>query len=144
MTENEDSISLTITPFTQFHFARTESPLAPAHLAFEVRHSSFQASAHLIASAGCCCVATSTDHTHRRYFKDGDGNLLEIYSHDYIDDSALPADNPLGVLYLREVGFVIDAFDACWDACSVLGMINTRGGRTGRFSILASGTGTSC
>ena len=139
--EAEDSVSIGITPFTTFRFDRSEFAVSPAHLAFEVRHSTFQASADCIVDAGLpLCGDLETDHTRQRYFKDGDGNLLEIYSHDYIDESALPADNPMGVLYLREVGFVVDAFDACWDNLSSLGMMNTKGGRNGRFSILASGT----
>ncbi|GEM_PF-3409103 len=140
--ETADRVAFRITPSKTFRFDRTEETVSPAHLAFEVRHSTFESSSRLIEEAGLAVSEVrETTHTFQRYFKDADGNLLEIYSHDYIDETALPQDNPLGVLYLREVGFVVDDFVDCWEDFRNLGLIETgRGTREGPFCILASGT----
>ncbi len=42
------------------------------------------------------------------YFRDGDGNLLELISHSYVMNGVLPPTGPSKVIYLREVGFPTD------------------------------------
>ncbi|KRF34602.1 hypothetical protein [Paenibacillus sp. Soil787] len=43
------------------------------------------------------------------YFRDGDGNLLEIITHNYVKEGILPSNGPLKILYLREIGFPVDS-----------------------------------
>ena len=42
------------------------------------------------------------------YFRDGDGNLLELISHSYVKEGVLLPSGPCKVIYLREVGFPTD------------------------------------
>ncbi|BFH15981.1 hypothetical protein J6TS7_63460 [Paenibacillus dendritiformis] len=42
------------------------------------------------------------------YFRDGDGNILEIISHDYIEEGIIKPVGKLQILYLREIGFPVD------------------------------------
>ena len=116
LSETDNDIRVAITPHTTFHFTRSEKPVSPAHLAFEVRHATWTESNALLEQAHVAlCGYIATDNTYQRYFKDGDGNLLEIYSHDYVNAKVLSYDNPLGVLYLREVGFVAEDVAGFWD-----------------------------
>ena len=41
------------------------------------------------------------------YFKDGDGNLLEIIAHSYVKEDVLVPHSPLNVLYVREIGLPV-------------------------------------
>jgi hypothetical protein len=41
------------------------------------------------------------------YFKDSDGNILEIISHEYVQEKVLQKNGPLQVMYVREVGFPV-------------------------------------
>lgn len=45
------------------------------------------------------------------YFKDGDGHLLEIIAHSYVQEDVLEPQGELGVLYLREIGFPVNRVD---------------------------------
>lgn len=50
--ETADRVAFRITPSKTFRFDRTEETVSPAHLAFEVRHSTFESSSRLIEGAG--------------------------------------------------------------------------------------------
>lgn len=41
------------------------------------------------------------------YFKDGDGNLLEIIAHSYVKEDVLVPQSPLNILYVREIGLPV-------------------------------------
>ena len=142
LSESEDDIRIAITPHTALHFTRSSVPIKPAHLAFEVRHSTYADTADLLEYTHVAlCGDVETETTHQRYFKDGDGNILEAYSHDYVNESVIVPENALGVMYLREAGLVVDDLAGCWDwLAETFGTTNTRGDRNGKFSIVAAGT----
>ena len=142
LSESEDDIRIAITPHSTFPFTRSNAPIRPAHLAFEVRHSTFADTRDLIERAHVPLDGDiETDSTHQRYFKDGDGNLLEVYSHDYVNEDVIQPTNPMGVLYLREVGFVVEDLTGFYDWLKeVFGVVHTKGDREGDFSIVAVGT----
>ena len=142
LSETEDDVRIAITPHTTFHFTRSTEPVRPAHLAFEVRHSTFGETHSLIQHAHVPLDGDiESESTHQRYFKDGDGNLLEVYSHDYVDESVIEPANPMGVLYLREAGFVVEDLEGFYDfLVDVFGVVHRKGDREGEFSIVAVGT----
>lgn len=142
LSETEDEVAIAITPHTVFRFTRSHEPVKPAHLAFEVRHSTFNETRDLIDHAHVPIDGDiKTESTHQRYFKDGDGNLLEVYSHDYVAEDVIEPTNPMGVLYLREVGFVLEDLTGFHDWVSDLfGVVDTRGDREDDFCIVAAGT----
>jgi hypothetical protein len=41
------------------------------------------------------------------YFRDGDGNLLEVITHYYVQEGILQPSGDMKILYLREVGFPV-------------------------------------
>lgn len=49
------------------------------------------------------------------YFRDGDGHLLEIIAHDYVNEDELKASGMLRTLYLREIGFPVDSVPSLRD-----------------------------
>jgi hypothetical protein len=142
ISQTDNDIRIAITPHTVFQFTRTQEPVRPAHLAFEVRHSTFHKTADLLACSHVpLCGDLETESTHQRYFKDGDGNLLEVYSHGYVGEDILATDNPLGVLYVREVGFVVEDVMGFWDwLADTFDTIQTKGKREGLFGIVSVGT----
>ena len=135
LTETEEEIRIQITPHTVFHFTRSSEPIRPAHLAFEVRHSKWQATRDLIEHAHVPLDGDiETEETHQRYFEDGDGNLLEVYSHSYVNEGVIEPQNPMGVLYLREVGFVVSDLAGFYDWLEdVFQTVHTKGVRDGEI-----------
>lgn len=47
-------------------------------------------------------IIHNTKQSRSLYFKDGDGNIPEIISHDYIEEETLNPVGKLQVIYLRE------------------------------------------
>ena len=44
------------------------------------------------------------------YFKDGDGNLLEIIAHSYVKEEVLVPQSPLNILYIRKLVFLLKVY----------------------------------
>ncbi|PRX41252.1 hypothetical protein CLV97_10718 [Planifilum fimeticola] len=114
--ESSDQISFSLTPFTRLSFFLSDKPLAPAHFAVQVPYSRFYEAADLIRQSGLLIAAwpdgREIDEIPIRrnlYFRDGDGNLLELIAHSYISEDAIPAHGPLNALYLREIGFPVQS-----------------------------------
>ncbi|WP_028560827.1 VOC family protein [Paenibacillus pinihumi] len=98
------------------HTHETGQPLSPVHLAFEVPYSEFD---HVVDVFDRASIALLKWPDGRKidnyatgrnfYFRDGDGNLLEIIAHPYVKEGILPAAGETKVLYLREIGFPVDS-----------------------------------
>lgn len=113
--ESETAITFQPTPDFALTFTEAFEPIAPAHIAFEVPYSEFEASAAFVRSAGISPLKWPAGHeiddfeTGRNiYFRDGDGNLLEIITHSYVKEGVRAPCGPLKVMYLREIGFPVD------------------------------------
>lgn len=108
--ESQDAVSFELTDYTTLKFVERYEPLSPAHFAFEVPYSTYHESVAAVKVASLIIVGEVTwDNGMSLYFRDGDGNILEIYAHDYISEGVLPAHHPLRVLYLREIGFPVES-----------------------------------
>ncbi|MGC4377521.1 glyoxalase/bleomycin resistance/dioxygenase family protein [Fictibacillus sp. Mic-4] len=144
--ETADFIRFQITPFTTLSFKERYEPIAPAHLAFQVPYSLFDKVASFVLESGLLVLRQEhgqyIDETEGRknmYFRDGDGNLLEIISHQYVSEHALTASGSLKALYLREIGFPVDFVPAFRDWLkSALGMKTEK--ETDLFNFVISGT----
>lgn len=115
--QNEDAHTITfaITPHTTLKFVEQFAPIAPAHFAFQVSYHHFWDSVKVLQEKGVLLTGAVRDSDFQRqlYFRDGDGNLLEIIAFDYIPEDVLPACHPLHVFYLREVGFPVQNVERC-------------------------------
>lgn len=116
LTESKDFIQFQITPFTTLSFKEAFEPISPAHFAFQVPYSHFDEVAAFVQQSGLLVLSQEQgqymDKTNGRknlYFRDGDGNLLEIIAHDYVNEDELKASGMLQILYLREIGFPVDS-----------------------------------
>lgn len=96
-------------------FKEAEEPLNPAHFAFEVPFTAFDDVVHLLQEAGVTLlrwpdgrVVDEFETGRNVYFRDGDGNLLEVIAHTYVREGVLPPSGHLKILYLREIGFPVD------------------------------------
>jgi catechol 2,3-dioxygenase-like lactoylglutathione lyase family enzyme len=133
--ETDSSVTFRAAPFALLTFVERYERIAPAHLAFQVPYSTFPASADLIRRSGVLTarpprggeVIEEDEGAFRRrrlYFRDGDGNLLEIIARSDVAEDVLPAQPPLHVLFLREVGFPVERVSAfCGWLESRLGMV---------------------
>jgi len=89
-------------------------PISPVHIAFEVPNSKFlEAVSNLKASSVQLLKwddgreIDNFETGENVYFRDGDGNLLEIISHFYIKEDVIEPKGSLSLIYLREVGFPV-------------------------------------
>lgn len=96
-------------------FKVATEPLASAHIAFEVPNSEFEKVVNRLQKSGVALLKWSDGRiiddfeTGRNvYFRDGDGNLLEIITHSYIKEGIIHPHGDLKILYLREIGFPVD------------------------------------
>ncbi|PFX65632.1 glyoxalase/bleomycin resistance/dioxygenase family protein [Bacillus toyonensis] len=112
--ETASFIQFEVTPYTTISFQEVYEPIAPAHFAFEIPYSKFQETANWLEGSGLLIVKWKDGHTideesgrFNLYFKDGDGNLLEIIAHSYINEEVLVSHSPLNVLYVREIGLPV-------------------------------------
>ncbi|OCT13428.1 hypothetical protein A8709_17620 [Paenibacillus pectinilyticus] len=113
--ESENEIAFQPIAFCTITFVEMEEALRPAHFAFEVPYSEFE---HIVSSlqvSGVTLLKWPDGRTRddfgtgmNVYFRDGDGNLLEIIAHPYIKEGILIPSGKLKLLYLREVGFPVD------------------------------------
>ena len=113
--EEDQSVTFAITPHTTLRFVEQFEPIAPAHFAFQVSYRAFFRAVDVLKEMGVLVISEVRDSGFQRvlYFRDGDGNILEIIAFDYIPEDVLPALHPLQVLYLREVGFPVKQVAAC-------------------------------
>ena len=113
--ETEDTVAFAITPFMTLTFVERFEPISPAHFALQVSYAQFYDAVDVLTSAGLLLVSDVRDSGFQRqvYFRDGDGNLLEIIAFDYIPDDVLEALHPLRVLYMREIGFPVVDVASC-------------------------------
>lgn len=112
----EERISFRVSSLTILSFREVFAPLNPAHFAFTVPWSKFQDAAEHVRASGLL-VARWPDGAEispvggkgslSMYFRDGDGNVLEIITYEHIPEHVLPTTGPLHVMYLREVGFPV-------------------------------------
>lgn len=105
-------------PTDNFILAFKEVPasLHPVHIAFEVPYSQFDFVLSWLEKAQISLLKWSDgrsvdnfDTGRNVYFRDGDGNLLEIITHTYIKENILLPRGALKILYLREIGFPVDS-----------------------------------
>ncbi|MFD9625652.1 VOC family protein [Peribacillus muralis] len=113
--ESNDFIRFQLTPFTTLSFKETYEPVPPAHFAFQVSYSLFDEVAAFVQQSGLLILRQEhgkyIDDTNGRknlYFRDGDGHLLEIIAHDYINEDVIISTGKLRTLYIREIGFPVD------------------------------------
>ena len=92
-------------------------PIAPAHFAFEIPYSKFHETARWLEESGLLVVKWKDGHIideedgrFNLYFKDGDGNLLEIIAHSYVKEDVLVPQSPLNILYVREIGLPLRVY----------------------------------
>lgn len=113
--QTETYIQFRITPFTTISFIEVLEPITPNHFAFQVPTSSFEEVAawlmksgvHILKDREGKLVIYHSAVSKAVYFKDSDGNLLEIIARDYVNEEVLMKNGPLQVMYVREVGFPI-------------------------------------
>lgn len=140
--EDEHSVTFALTTHTTLKFVERFAPIAPAHFAFQVSFRDFFAAVQVLQKSGILIISDVRDTGFQRqiYFRDGDGNLLELIAFDYIPDDVLPAHCPLHVLYLREVGFPVKQVEVCrkW-MTSTLGFIKSQNS-SAQFGFMVGGT----
>jgi catechol-2,3-dioxygenase len=110
MEEDSGSVAFQLTPHTTLKFAERYAPLSPAHFAFQVPYSTFNKSVEVLKQNRLLIAGDLVhwDDGVSIYFRDGDGNILELISKDYLNDHVLAEYHALKVLYLREVGFPVE------------------------------------
>jgi catechol 2,3-dioxygenase-like lactoylglutathione lyase family enzyme len=113
--ESADEIHLQPSEHCTLVFKEVNQPLNPVHFAFEVPLTAFDDVVNLLQSAGVTLlhwpdgrVVDESETGKNVYFRDCDGNLLEIISHTYVQEGVLPPNGFLKILYLREVGIPVD------------------------------------
>ncbi|MFE4243770.1 VOC family protein [Peribacillus butanolivorans] len=116
ISESKDFIRFQLTPFTTLSFKEAYEPIPPAHFAFQVPYSQFDEVASFVQQSGLLVLRRENgqyiDETNGRknlYFRDGDGHLLEIIAHDYVNEDVLNTFGMLKTLYIREIGFPVDS-----------------------------------
>ncbi|CAG9614587.1 hypothetical protein BACCIP111899_03820 [Bacillus rhizoplanae] len=113
--QTETYIQFQITHFTTISFKEVLEPIVPTHFAFQVPYSLFDEIALWLIQSGVQILKDKqgekiTNHSpvsKAVYFKDGDGNILEIISHEYVQEDVLQKNGPLHIMYVREVGFPV-------------------------------------
>ncbi|MBA2941668.1 VOC family protein [Paenibacillus sp. CGMCC 1.16610] len=113
--EAVDEIHLQPSEHCKLVFKEGGQPLCPAHMAFEVPFTAFDDIVNLLQKAGVTLLQWSDGRSvdefetgKNVYFRDGDGNLLEILAHTYVQEGVLPPSGYLKILFLREIGFPVD------------------------------------
>ncbi|PFD32496.1 glyoxalase/bleomycin resistance/dioxygenase family protein [Bacillus cereus] len=115
--ETESFVQFQITPYTTISFREVLEPITPAHFAFQVPMSIFQNIVTWLLQSGIQILKNkngdfiihNTKQSRSLYFKDGDGNILEIISHDYLKEGILNPVGKLQVIYLREIGLPVES-----------------------------------
>jgi len=117
--ESDDEIRFRPTPDLELVFKESMEPLSPAHLAFEVPYSAFEEVVRLMQERRITLLKWPDGSTINRfetgqnvYFRDDNGNLLEIIAHPSVKEDDWPSSGPLQILYLREIGFPVQSVSA--------------------------------
>ncbi|PQZ53236.1 glyoxalase/bleomycin resistance/dioxygenase family protein [Bacillus sp. MYb209] len=112
--ETASFIQFEVTPYTTISFQEVYEPIAPAHFAFEIPYSKFHETARWLEGSGLLIAKWKDGHTideesglFNLYFRDGDGNLLEIIAHSYVEENVLVPHSPLNILCVREIGLPV-------------------------------------
>ncbi|QWG45131.1 glyoxalase/bleomycin resistance/dioxygenase family protein [Bacillus mycoides] len=112
--ETASFIQFEVTSYTTISFQEVYEPIAPAHFAFEIPFSKFHETARWLEGSGLLITKWKDGHIigeesglFNLYFRDGDGNLLEIIAHNYINEEVLVPHSPLNILYVREIGLPV-------------------------------------
>lgn len=112
--ETASFIQFEVTPYTTISFQEVYEPIAPAHFAFEIPYSKFHETARFLEGSGLLIAKWKDGHAideesgrFNLYFRDGDGNILEIIAHSYIKEDVLIPHSPLNILYVREIGLPV-------------------------------------
>ncbi|MGH1328210.1 VOC family protein [Bacillus pretiosus] len=112
--ETASFVQFEVTPYTTISFQEVYELIAPAHFAFEIPYSKFHETAKWLKQSGLLIAKWKDGHTideessrFNLYFRDGDGNLLEIIAHSYVKEDVLVPHSPLNVLYVREIGLPV-------------------------------------
>jgi hypothetical protein len=112
--ETEHEISFQPATHFTLSFQEVSEPISPVHIAFEVPYSCFEASVSMVRAATIPLLKwpdgreiDEFETGKNIYFRDGDGNLLEVITHHYIKEGVLPPYGALNVIYLREIGFPV-------------------------------------
>ncbi|CAM4273048.1 glyoxalase [Bacillus manliponensis] len=108
-------IQFQVTSFTTISFTEVLESIIPNHFAFQVPTSSFEEVANWLMKSGVHILKDTEGETiiyhspvsKAVYFKDNDGNILEIITRDYVNENVLPKCGPLQVMYVRELGFPV-------------------------------------
>ncbi|MFY0784124.1 glyoxalase/bleomycin resistance/dioxygenase family protein [Peribacillus simplex] len=116
VSESKDFIRFQLTPFTTLSFKEAYEPVPPAHFAFQVPYSQFDEVALFVQQSGLLVLRQEhgqyIDETNGRknlYFRDGDGHLLEIIAHNYVNENVINTSGMLKTLYIREIGFPVES-----------------------------------
>ncbi|HEK9099599.1 glyoxalase/bleomycin resistance/dioxygenase family protein [Bacillus pfraonensis] len=114
--KTDKQISFQLTPHVTLFFEEVYEPISPAHVAFQVPFSKFYETAKWVQESGLLIIKWEDGHEIDEedgrlnlYFRDGDGNLLEIIAHNYIIEEVLIPCTPLNILYVREVGCPVES-----------------------------------
>ncbi|MZQ80547.1 glyoxalase/bleomycin resistance/dioxygenase family protein [Paenibacillus sp. 5J-6] len=114
--ETKDEICFQPIENFKISFKEAMEPIAAAHFAFEVPLSEFENVVNLLKSKGIQLLKWSDgryidnfETGKNVYFRDGDGNLLEIITHHYVKEGILSPAGDFKLLYLREIGFPADS-----------------------------------
>ncbi|MFS0621662.1 glyoxalase/bleomycin resistance/dioxygenase family protein [Priestia megaterium] len=112
--ESSNFIRFQLTPFTTLSFKETYEAIYPVHFAIQVPYSQFNNISSFIRQSGLFILKQEngqyideTDGRKNLYFRDGDGNLLEIIAHEYIKENQIELSGSLKAMYLREIGFPV-------------------------------------
>ncbi|MCY9698102.1 VOC family protein [Paenibacillus alginolyticus] len=115
VSESQDEISFQPTEYFTLSFKESEESMRPAHIAFQVPFSEFEHVVDVLKERGITLLKWSdgrivNDYSTGKavYFRDGDGNLLEMIAHSYVKEDIVTPSGDLKILYLREIGFPID------------------------------------
>lgn len=105
--KTDRQITFQLTPHVSLSFEEANEPISPAHFAFQVPFSRFHETVKWILESGLLIAKWEDGHEIDEedgrlnlYFRDGDGNLLEIIAHKYVEEDVLVPHTPLSILYL--------------------------------------------
>ena len=109
------TITFQPTPDMTLTFEENQEPISPAHFAFEVSYSQFDVLVDQLHARGITLLTWPDGEAVKAfetginvYFRDGDGNLLELIAHHYVQEKAIAPSGDWQILYMREIGMPVD------------------------------------
>lgn len=110
--ETHNEIRFQVTEHFTLSFKEVAEFLAPTHIAFEVPNSEFKNVVNWLKRIGIsffkmvrCRVIDDFETGNNVYFRDGDGNLLEIITHKYLEEGILTPSGDLKILFYERSVF---------------------------------------